>query len=143
MFVGQYDHHLEEKGRLSVPKKFRTQLTDGAVISQGLDGCLFLYPKKTWEDLINKLRELPLTRSDARDFTRSLSYGASEVEIDSLGRILLPDYLRLFAGIKVDCVIAGAVDRVEIWDKSRFLTYTEKINSQADQIAEKLSPAGI
>lgn len=143
MFVGQYEHHLEEKGRLSVPKKFRTQLTDGAVISQGLDGCLFLYPKKTWETLVSKLRELPLTRSDARDFTRSLSYGAGEVEIDGLGRILLPDYLRAFAGIRTDCVVAGAVDRIEIWDKSRFTTYTAKINSQADQIAEKLSSIGI
>lgn len=143
MFVGQYEHHLEEKGRLSVPKKFRGQLTEGAVISQGLDGCLFLYPKKIWEELVAKLRELPLTRSDARDFTRSLSYGASEVEIDGLGRILLPDYLRNFAAIKSECIIAGAVDRIEIWDKTRFTTYLEKINSQADQIAEKLSSAGI
>jgi MraZ protein len=143
MFIGQFNHHLEEKGRLSIPKKFRGSLTEGAVVSQGLDGCLFLYPKKTWEELITKLQELPLTRSDARNFTRSLSYGASEVEIDGLGRILLPDYLRSFAGITADCVVAGAVNRIEIWDKDRFEKYTAHINSQADEIAEKLSPAGI
>jgi MraZ protein len=143
MFIGQYDHHLEEKGRLSIPKKFRSQLEEGAVISQGLDGCLFLYPKLAWEKLIGKLSELPLTQTDARSFTRSLSFGASEVEIDRLGRILLPEYLRNFASITSDCVIAGAVERVEIWDKAKFTKYTQSINSRAEEIAEKLSNLGI
>ncbi|OGD09701.1 MAG: cell division/cell wall cluster transcriptional repressor MraZ [Candidatus Moranbacteria bacterium RIFOXYA1_FULL_44_7] len=143
MFIGQYDHHLEEKGRLSIPKKFRSQLEAGAVISQGLDGCLFLYPRAAWEKLIAKLGELPLTQTDARSFTRSLSFGASEVEIDRLGRILLPEYLRKFASIMGDCVIAGAVERIEIWDKSKFTKYTQDINSRAEEIAEKLSGSGI
>ena len=143
MFIGQYDHQLEAKGRLSIPKKFRSQLAQGAIISQGLDGCIFLYPKPTWELLINKLSQLPLTRSDARDFSRSLSFGASEVEIDRLGRILIPEYLRRFAGITQNCVIAGAVERVEIWDKTKFEVYTARINSQAVQIAEKLADAGV
>ena len=138
MFIGQYEHSLEAKGRLSIPKKFRSQLEGGAILSQGLDGCLFLYPKATWEQLINKLSQLPLTRTDARGFTRSLSYGATEVDIDSLGRILVPDYLRQFANISANCVVAGAIDRIEIWDKSKFSSYTNKINLHVEDIAEKL-----
>ena len=138
MFIGQYEHHLEAKGRLSVPSKFRSQLAGGAVLSQGLDGCLFLYPKAIWDSLITKLSQLPLTKETARSFTRSLSYGAAEVETDSLGRILVPDYLREFAGLKSACIIAGAIDRVEIWDKSKFVSYTTAINSHREEIAEKL-----
>lgn len=143
MFIGQFDHHVEEKGRLSIPKKFRMELSQGAVISQGLDGCLFLYPKATWEQLITKLSQLPLTRGDARDFARSMSFGASEVEIDGQGRMLIPDYLRKFAGISQDTVVAGAIDRIEIWDKAKFEKYTAQINSRAEEIAEKLSSDGI
>ncbi len=138
MYIGRYDHSLEEKGRLSIPKKFRPSLEEGAVLSQGLDGCLFLYPAKVWDQLINKLSQLPLTRSDARSFTRSLSFGATEVEIDRLGRILIPEYLRDFASIKSDCVIAGALDRIEIWDKTIFAKYSADVNSRAEEIAEKL-----
>jgi len=143
MFIGQFEHHLEEKGRLSIPRKFRDELESGAVLSQGLDGCLFLYPKTTWTALISKINQLPLTRSDARSFTRSLSFGATEVDIDKLGRILIPDYLRQFADIKTDCVVAGALDRIEIWEKSRFLKYTTQLNSRREDIAESLSEAGI
>ena len=138
MFIGQYEHNLEAKGRLSIPSKFRSQLADWAVLSQGLDGCLFLYAKATWDSLITKLSQLPITKQTARSFTRSLSYGATEVDIDSLGRILVPDYLREFASLKSVCIIAGAVDRVEIWDKSKFVSYTQTINSHREEIAEKL-----
>ncbi len=143
MLIGQFEHHLEEKGRLSIPRKFRDELTDGAILSQGLDGCLFLYSKTAWEALINKVSRLPLTKSDARGFTRSLSFGATEVDIDKLGRILIPDYLRQFAEIKSDCVVAGAVDRIEIWDKMKFAKYTAQLNSRREDIAESLSEAGI
>jgi|SRR3989344_9282421 len=138
MFIGKFEHRLEEKGRLSIPKKFRSQLAAGAILSQGLDGCLFMYPVARWEQLINKLSQLPLTRSDARSFTRVLAYGAVEVEIDKLGRILIPDYLRQFAELKDICVVAGAVDRVDIWSQERFLTYSKQINQNAETIAEKL-----
>ena len=130
MFIGRHNHHLEEKGRLSVPKKFRAQLENGAILSQGLDGCLFLYPKSAWMELIDKLNQMPLTRADSRNFLRSLSYGAVEVEIDSLGRILIPDYLKNFAQIKSDCVIAGAIERIEIWDTDAFDKFNSKINEQ-------------
>ncbi len=139
MFIGQYEHHLEAKNRLSIPSKFRSQLAKGAVLSQGLDGCLFLYPRAAWDSLISKLSQLPLNMRDARSFTRSLSYGAVEVEIDSLGRILIPDYLRAYSAIKNTCVVAGAVDRVEIWDKSKFDSYMTSVNSQRESIAEKLA----
>lgn len=143
MFIGQFNHHLEEKGRLSIPKKFRTQLSEGAVLSQGLDGCLFLYPKVTWQKLVDKLQNLPLTRGDARSFTRLLSYQATELDIDSLGRVLLPEYLKSYAKISSDCVIAGAIDRIEIWDKSAFEKYTAQINARSEELAEKLSSDGI
>ena len=97
-----------------------------------------MYPVARWEQLINKLSQLPLTRSDARSFTRVLAYGAVEVEIDKLGRILIPDYLRQFAELKDICVVAGAVDRVDIWSQERFLTYSKQINQNAETIAEKL-----
>lgn len=138
MLIGQYDHNLEVKGRLSIPKKFRSQLADGSVLAQGLDGCLFLYPKAAWEQLISKLSQLPLTRTDARGFTRAMSFGAVEVEIDSIGRILIPEYLRAYAGIRQSCVVAGAVERIEIWDKQRFAEYTGSLNQHLEEIAEKL-----
>ena len=127
MFIGRHNHHLEEKGRLSVPKKFRSQLENGAILSQGLDGCLFLYPKSAWLELVDKLNQMPLTRADSRNFLRSLSYGAVEVEIDSLGRILIPEYLKNFAQIKSDCVVAGAIERIEIWDSDSFEKFNTKI----------------
>lgn len=143
MFIGQFNHHLESKGRLSIPKKFRSQLADGAVLSQGLDGCLFLYPRATWETLVQKLQNLPLTRSDARSFTRLLSYQATEVDVDNLGRILVPEYLQQFAGIADACVVAGAIDRIEIWNSEKFLNYAAQINSRSEELAEKLSSDGI
>lgn len=143
MFIGQYDHRLEGKGRLSIPKKFRAQLESGAVLSQGLDGCLFLYPKSIWISLTERISQLPLTKSDARSFTRSLSFGATDVTIDSLGRILVPEYLRKFAGINSECVVAGAMDRIEIWDKNRFSKYTAQLDSRREDIAESLSDSGI
>ena len=143
MFICRYQHHLEEKGRLSIPKKFRSQLSQGAVISKGLDGCLFLYPKLAWEDLIAKVSDLPLTQADARSFTRSLAHSAEEVETDRLGRILIPEFLRSEANLKSDCVVAGAVDRIEIWEAKTYADYTKNTSSRLEEIAEKLSISGI
>jgi MraZ protein len=142
MFIGRYQHHLEEKGRLSIPKKFRSQLADGAIISKGLDGCLFLYPKASWEALIAKVGGLPLTQADARGFTRSLAHSAEEIDIDRLGRVLVPEFLRTEAGLNGDCIVAGAVDRVEIWDAKKYTLYTSQINNRLEEIAEKLNISG-
>lgn len=139
MFIGRYQHHLEEKGRLSIPKKFRSQLVEGAIISKGLDGCLFLYPKASWEALIAKVGNLPLTQADARSFTRSLAHSAEEVDIDRLGRILIPEFLRSEAGLTDECVVAGAINRVEIWNAKKYALYANQINSRLEEIAEKLN----
>lgn len=139
MFIGRYQHHLEEKGRLSIPKKFRSQLADGSVISKGLDGCLFLYPKAAWEHLINQVSTLSLTQADSRSFTRSLAHSAEEVEIDRLGRILIPEFLRLEANLSGDCMVAGSVDRIEIWDAKKYSQYANQINNHLEEIAEKLN----
>lgn len=143
MFIGQYEHNLEEKGRLSVPKKFRTDLVDGGVLTRGLDGCLFLFPKKRWEEFIDKLSQTPLTKADARGFSRLLTYGATEVELDGQGRILIPEYLRDFATLKNAIVVAGALGRVEIWSKENFALYQERIEKDSENIAERLADLGI
>lgn len=143
MFIGQYEHNLEEKGRLSIPKKFRDEITEGGILTRGLDGCLFLFPKGRWEEFINKLSQTPLTKSDARGFSRLLTYGATEVELDGQGRILVPEFLRNFAGIKKEVILAGALERIEIWDKENFSDYQQKIEKEGETIAERLAELGI
>lgn len=143
MFVGQYEHNLEEKGRLSVPKKFRGDLAEGGVLTRGLDGCLFLFPKKRWEEFVDKLSQTPLTKADARGFSRLLTYGATEVELDGQGRILVPEFLRNFAGIKKEVILAGALERIEIWDKENFSDYQQKIEKESEMISERLAELGI
>lgn len=143
MFIGKYQHHVEEKGRLSIPKKFRLHLVSGAIISKGLDGCLFLYPESAWEALIAKVSSLPLTQADARSFTRSLAHSAEEVTIDHLGRILIPEFLRREAEISGECIVAGAIDRIEIWSAQVYSKYVQNTSSHLEEIAEKLIPSGI
>lgn len=143
MFIGQYEHNLEEKGRLAIPKKFRGELGEGAILTRGLDGCLFLFPLRSWEEFVAKLVQTPLTKTDARDFSRYLTYGAVEVELDSQGRILIPEYLRGSAGIGKEVVLAGALGRIEIWDKENFRQYQEKIGNESSIIAERLTDLGI
>jgi MraZ protein len=139
MLIGQYEHSLEEKGRLQIPKNYRESLYGGAVITKGLDGCLFLYPREKWQALVEKISTLSITKTDARAFSRLLTYGANEVEIDRVGRILIPAYLRDYAQIKTEVVIAGNLDKVEIWDKAKFLDYQTKIEKESSEIAEKLA----
>lgn len=143
MFIGQYEHNLEEKGRLSVPKKFRSELAEGGVLTRGLDGCLFLFSKKRWNEFVEKLSQTPLTKADARGFSRLLTYGAVEVELDHQGRILIPEFLRSFGEFKKEIILAGALERVEIWDKSKFTIYQEKIEKESQMIAERLADLGI
>lgn len=143
MFIGQYEHNLEQKGRLSIPKKFRVELADGGVLTRGLDGCLFLFPKKRWEEFMKKLASTPLTKADARGFGRLLTYGATEVDLDKQGRVLIPEYLRDFAALKNEIIVAGALERVEIWSKENFSVYQEKIEKDSENIAERLADLGI
>lgn len=143
MFVGSYLHRLDYKSRTSIPKKFREKLDKKAILTRGLDGCLFLYPEKEWEDLGQRLEQLPLTGSDARAFSRYIFGGASEVSFDSLGRITIPDYLREYARIKKDVVILGVLNRVEIWSKDNYQKLSKEITSRSEEIAEKLVGSGI
>lgn len=139
MFIGQYHHRLEGKGRVSVPREFRKKLGEKGVITRGLDGCLFLFPQDKWQELAVKLKETPLTSLDARAFSRLLSYGGFEVSIDKQGRILIPEILRKFAKLREKVIVAGSLDRIEIWDEETFEVYQQKIEKTSDEIAERIS----
>ncbi len=143
MFVGTYYHTLEDQNRISVPKSFRTELTPGSVITYGLDGCLFLFTADSWSKLSDKLSALPLTNKAARDFLRLLTYNASPVELDKLGRTKLSGSIVELAGLKKDVVFAGALTRVEIWDKDRYHAYVDGLTSQAGELENTLSELGI
>lgn len=139
MFIGLYERNIEAKGRLAIPKKFRKDLGKSSVLTRGLDGCLFLFPRERWAEIAKKLSQTPLTSLDARAFTRLLTYEAFEVDFDFQGRILLPEVLKKFASLTKQAVVAGSLDRVEIWAKEKFVTYQKKIEKTSDQIAERLT----
>ncbi len=138
MFIGEYKHNLDNKGRLAVPAKFRKILKTGAVVTRGLDNCLFLYPKKEWEALAEKLSKLPISQSKARAFSRLMLAGAADVEFDSQGRITLPEHLRKFANLKKKTIIAGLFDRLEIWDEITWNKYKASAEKDNTDIAEAL-----
>lgn len=143
MFVGQYSHSLEEKGRLAVPKKFREELGKKAVLTKGLDGCLFLFSFEKWREFEEKLAQMSLTKRNSRAFARFLTYSAAEVEFDRQGRALIPEHLRSFAGITKNVVVAGALERIELWDKKRFDKYLSRIEKDSEKIAERLEELGL
>jgi MraZ protein len=143
MLLGEFKHNLDLKGRLAVPIKFRQKLTGGAIITRGLDKCLFVFSSRDWEILAQKLIALPLAQANSRAFVRLMLAGAMDVEVDKQGRILIPDYLREYAGLKKESIIAGLYNRFEIWDSGRWKQYKQKTESQSDEIAEKLSELGI
>lgn len=143
MFIGIYYHTLGPKGRVAIPAKFRRKLDNGSVLTRGLDGCLFLFAKSEWVKLADKLKKSPLTQKKARDFVRLLTHSANEVEFDSQGRTLIPGFLREFASLKRQVVIAGSAGHVEIWDKSTYHRYLERLENEGEQIAESLSELGI
>lgn len=139
MFIGEYTYNLDEKKRLSIPAKFRKILGKKAILTKGLEECLFLYPQKEWQKLVGKLEKLPLAQKEARGFLRLILAGATEVEIDNLGRILIPDFLKDYAKLKKKVVIAGVLTRIEIWDEEIWKEYKEKTEKEIGDISEKLS----
>lgn len=143
MIIGQYNYNLDPKKRLTVPPKFRSVLSSGAVITRGIDGCLFLYAQKEWDELAGKLSKLPLSQENARNFARVMLAGAMDVKIDSLGRILIPDYLKEYAKLDKKVVIAGLYDRIEIWDEERWKKYGETNEAQVGDIAKGLQDLGV
>ncbi len=143
MFLGEYTYTIDEKKRLAIPLKFRQQLGKKAVITRGLDNCLFLYPMKDWKELAEKLAKLPLSQADARGFARIMLAGAMEVNLDRLGRILIPDYLKKYASLQKKVVVAGLYNRIEIWDEKKWNLYKQKTEKEAGNIAERLKELGV
>ncbi len=143
MLIGEYKHTLDPKKRLSLPSKWRKELGRKLVLTRGLDNCLFVYPLKEWQRISEKISQLPLGQADTRGFNRFFLSGAVEAEVDSVGRILVPDFLKDFAQLDAKVVLAGIHDRVEIWDEKKWDEYKRRIESQADALAEKLGEIGV
>lgn len=143
MFIGEYNHSVDQKGRLAIPAKFRILLKEGAVVAKGLDNCLVIYPKDVWTDLGKKLAKMPINQANSRSFARFMLAGAMEVAFDNQGRVMLPEYLRKFAEIKKSVIIAGLYDRLEVWDEDKWSSYRSKSEENSNEIAEALGELGI
>lgn len=143
MFIGEYNHSLDSKGRLAIPVKFRALLKKGAVVTKGLDNCLFLYSSEQFKKIAAKFAVLPISQAKARAFTRHMLAGAMEVEFDSQGRITLPEYLRRFSGLKRKAVIAGLYNHLEIWEEAAWNKYKGEAEKNSNAIAEELGDLGI
>jgi len=138
MFIGEYQHNLDEKGRLAIPAKFRVKLAKGAVVTKGLDNCLFLYTASEWEKLATKLANLTISKANTRAFSRLMLAGAMDVQLDKQGRIILPEYLRKFGNLKKKTILAGLYSRLEIWDEDTWNKYKKGTEKQSADIAEAL-----
>ncbi len=143
MFIGEYSHNLDNKNRLALPAKFRAALKTGAVVTRGLDNCLFVFTRQDWQKLVDKITALPIGKADARGFSRIMLAGAMDVKLDSLGRILLPDYLKKYAGIKKKVIVAGLYNRLEIWDEAKWKLYKNRVEKQAEKLAEQMGEMGV
>ncbi|HUC93143.1 MAG TPA: division/cell wall cluster transcriptional repressor MraZ [Paenibacillus sp.] len=138
MFMGEYQHSIDEKGRLIVPAKFRENLGPQFIVTRGLDNCLFVYPMSEWSVLEQKLKSLPLMKSDARAFSRFFFSGATECELDKQGRVNLPNNLCEYAKLDKECVVIGVSNRVEVWSKAIWEGYNRQSEEAFNEIAEKL-----
>lgn len=143
MFLGQYLHSIDDKGRIAVPMKFRDDLAKGAVVTRGLDSSLFLLPLEEWGKLAEKLASLPLGQASSRAFARLMLAGAMDVKLDGQGRCVIPEYLRTYAGLKKNVVVVGVHNRMELWDEEEWKKYTEKTEEDAEAIAEQLGGLGL
>ena len=143
MFIGEYNYSVDSKGRVAIPAKFRANLASGCVVTRGLDDCLFVYPKDEWEKLATRLSNLPISQKNSRAFGRLMLAGAMELEIDKQGRVVLPKYLREYAGMKNKAVIAGLYNRLEIWSQSKWETYKKQAEESSADIAEQLGELGV
>ena len=143
MFIGEYSHTIDKKKRVAIPSKFRKELGKRAVITRGLDNCLVMYPMKEWQTLAEKLGSLPATQVDARGFARIMLAGAMDVNLDNLGRILIPDYLKNYAFLKKNVVITGIFNRLEVWDEKRWQEYKKKTEMAVGDMAERLKELGV
>ncbi len=143
MFIGEYEHTVDIKGRIIMPSKLRENIGEKFIITKGLDKCLFAYSKSEWANFEEKLKTLPLTNKNARDFVRFFLSGAVDCEIDKQGRFLVPANLRTYANIDKEIVIIGVGTRLEIWNKESWTKYSSEENISADEIAENMTMLGI
>lgn len=143
MLIGEYEHSLDAKGRLIMPAKIREDIGEKFIITKGLDGCLFGFSQKEWTNFEEKLKTLPLTNKNARDFVRFFLSGAIECEIDKQGRFLIASNLRGYGALEKEAVIIGVGTRIEIWNKDKWKTYNSEENISADEIAENMTMLGI
>ncbi len=143
MFIGEYNHAVDPKKRLALPSKFRNELGKTVVVTRGLDKCLFVYPLEVWQDLAQKLGTMPIGESATRAFVRLMLAGATDVQMDAQGRVLIPDYLKDYAQIDRDVIVAGLFNRLEIWDQERWQGYKRDAEKNTDEIAENLGKLGV
>ncbi|BDR60392.1 division/cell wall cluster transcriptional repressor MraZ [Lactobacillus xylocopicola] len=138
MFMGEYHHNLDNKGRLIIPARLRSQIGDKMIFTRGMEGCIFGYTTETWEKIEAKLAQLPLTKRNTRSFTRLFYSGAMECEFDKQGRVNLTTTLKTHASLDKECVIVGVSDRIEVWSKERWEDFSNQANENYDDIAEDL-----
>jgi len=143
MFIGEYNHSIDDKGRMAVPAKFREQLRQGAVVTKGLDNCLVIYPRSEWEKLAEKLSSLPISQANTRAFSRLMLAGAMDIELDKQGRMVVPEYLRKYAGMEKKVIVAGLYNRLEVWDEQKWEEYRNHTESESNEIAEQLGELGV
>jgi len=143
MFIGEYHYTIDTKKRLALPSKFRKELGKEVVITRGLDNCLVIYPLKEWQVMSDKLGKLPASQLEARGFARIMLAGAMSVQLDRLGRILIPEYLKTYASLEKNVVICGIYNRLEIWDEKKWETYKKKVEEEVEDFAAKLKELGV
>lgn len=138
MFIGEYNHNLDEKNRLMIPSKFREQLDCSFILTRGLDGCLIIYSIDKWNNITSKLNTLPFTKKDARNFLRFIASNAVDLQFDRQGRIIIPNNLKIHAGLSKECVIIGTIDKIEIWSKESWDSFNLENKDKFELIAENL-----
>lgn len=143
MLIGEYTHTIDEKNRLSLPAKFRTEMGKKVVLTPGLDNCIFVFSTTEWKKITEKLSESSMLNADSRSFNRFLLGGAVEAEIDTIGRVLIPDFLKGRAKLNSKVAVVGVQTRVELWDEKAWIEYKQVVEKKADSLAEKLSQVGM
>lgn len=143
MLIGEYIHTIDQKNRVSLPAKFRKEMGKSLVVTPGLDNCLFIFTKKEWVKISEKLSEFSMLQADNRSFNRFMFGGATEVDVDTIGRFLLPDFLKTRAGLSEKVALVGVQNRVEIWNETAWSEYKNTVEKQADALAEKLGGVGM
>lgn len=143
MLLGEFKHNLDSKNRLAIPAKLRLELGEKPVLAKGLDSCLFIYPRRDWELFMEKLNKLPLSQKKARSFKRFILSGASEIEIDDMGRVLIPEPLKKYAKLEKSIIVIGVQDRIELWSEKIWNQYITEAEKESGDLAEGLAEFGI